>query len=171
MNAAGAIDLSGKIEAAGLGESRFEDAVAVRRPRVQWISDDPAGTEGHIVDVLTANRFDIVQSKTLPADLDGTQLVAFNNIEPDAMPPTDKQRAEAFVQGGGGTLLIAGERNAWVDHKGAPEDPLERTFPAKLAPPRSPEGTSVVLIIDKSSSMEGKKIELARGSRAPYRGG
>src|SRR6202022_4729391 len=37
-------------------------------------------------------------------------------------------------------------------------------MPAKLAPPRSPEGTAVVLIIDKSSSMEGKKIELARQS-------
>ena len=35
-------------------------------------------------------------------------------------------------------------------------------MPAKLAPPRSPEGTAVVLIIDKSSSMEGRKIELAR---------
>src|SRR5207302_9994232 len=42
------------------------------------------------------------------------------------------------------------------------EDALDRMLPAKLAPPRSPEGTSVVLIIDKSSSMEGKKIELAR---------
>src|SRR6202035_2544027 len=36
------------------------------------------------------------------------------------------------------------------------------TLPAKLAPPRSPEGTAVVLIIDKSSSMEGRKMELAR---------
>src|SRR6202021_857042 len=36
------------------------------------------------------------------------------------------------------------------------------TLPAQLAPPRSPEGTAVVLIIDKSSSMEGRKIELAR---------
>ena len=42
------------------------------------------------------------------------------------------------------------------------EDALDRTLPAKLAPPRSPEGTAVVLIIDKSSSMEGRKIELAR---------
>jgi Ca-activated chloride channel homolog len=162
LNAAGAIDLSGKIAAPGLGESRFEDAVAVRRPRVQWISEDPAGTEGHIVDVLTANRFDIVQSTKLPADLDGTQLVAFNNIDIDAVPAADKQRLETFVQGGGGALLIAGEHNSYVDHKDAPEDPLARTFPAKLVPPRSPQGTCVVLIIDKSSSMEGKKIDLAR---------
>jgi uncharacterized protein YegL len=49
-----------------------------------------------------------------------------------------------------------------VEKKGLPEDALERTLPAKLAPPRSPEGTAVVLIIDKSSSMEGRKIELAR---------
>ena len=39
---------------------------------------------------------------------------------------------------------------------------MERTLPAKIAPPRSTEGTAVVLIIDKSSSMEGRKIELAR---------
>jgi uncharacterized protein YegL len=162
LNAAGAIDLSGKIAATGLGESRFEDAVAVRRPRVQWISEDPEGTEGHIVDVLTANRFDVVQSKTLPANLDGIQLVAFNNIDLDALQAADKQRLETFVQGGGGALLIAGEHNSYVDHKGAPEDALARSFPAKLVPPRSPQGTSVVLIIDKSSSMEGKKIELAR---------
>ena len=162
LNAAGAIDLSGKISAAGLGESRFEDAVAVRRPRVQWISEDPAGTEGHIVDVLTANRFDVVESKSLPANLDDTQLVAFNNINLEAVPDSDKQRLETFVQGGGGALVIAGEHNTYVDHKGAPEDPLARSFPAKLVPPRAPQGTCVVLIVDKSSSMEGKKIELAR---------
>jgi Ca-activated chloride channel family protein len=162
LNAAGAIDLSGKIESPGLGESRFENAVTVRRPRVQWISEDPPGTEGHIVDVLAANKFDFIQSKTLPADLDGSQLVVFNNINTDAVPAADKQRLETFVQGGGGALWIAGERNAYVDHKDAPEDPLARTFPAKLVPPRSPQGTCVVLIIDKSSSMEGKKIELAR---------
>ena len=39
---------------------------------------------------------------------------------------------------------------------------MARVFPAKIAPPRSQEGTCVVLIIDKSSSMEGKKMELAR---------
>src|SRR5439155_4087959 len=102
-------------------------AVPVRRPRVQWISQDPAGSEGHIVDVLTANRFDIVRSKSLPADLDGTQLVAFNNIDLEAMPADDKRRVEEFVQGGGGALWIAGENNAYVDHKDAPEDPLARS--------------------------------------------
>src|SRR5262249_27913972 len=43
-----------------------------------------------------------------------------------------------------------------------PDTPLERSLPAKLAPPRTQDGTAVVLIIDKSSSMEGRKMELAR---------
>ncbi len=162
LNAAGAIDLTGKIKAAGLGESRFENALAVRRPKVVWVSEDPPGSEGHIVDVLNANKFDFQQVKSLPAKLDDAQLVVFNNVNLEAMSPFDQQRVEQYVQSGGGALWIAGERNMYVDHKGAPEDPMARTFPAKLAPPRSPEGTCVVLIIDKSSSMEGKKIELAR---------
>ena len=162
LNAAGAIALSGKVQAPGMGESRFENAVAVRRPRVVWVSEDPEGTEEHIIGVLSANRFDVVQTKTLPEKLDDTQLIVFNNDNLDGMPPADKQRVEEYVQSGGGALWIAGEHNVYVDHKDAPEDPLARTFPAKLAPPRSPEGTAVILIIDKSSSMEGKKIELAR---------
>ena len=63
---------------------------------------------------------------------------------------------------GGGLLVIGGERNMYVEDKEKVEDALDRTLPAKLAPPRSPEGTAVVLIIDKSSSMEGRKMELAR---------
>jgi Ca-activated chloride channel family protein len=164
LNAAGAIDLSGKVNAPGMGESRFENAVTVRRPKVVWVSEDPEGTEQHIVGVLTANKFDFVQVKKMPANLDDTQLLVFNNDNMDALPSRDKQRVEEFVQRGGGALWIAGEHSAYVDHKGLPEDALERTFPAKLAPPRSPEGTAVVLIIDKSSSMEGKKIELARAA-------
>jgi uncharacterized protein YegL len=37
-------------------------------------------------------------------------------------------------------------------------------LPAIPAPPRTPEGTAVILILDKSSSMEGKKMQLARQS-------
>lgn len=162
LNASGAIDVSGSVTATGQGESRFENAVAVRQPRVIWVSEDPVGTEEHIAAVLHANRFDFTQTRSLPAKLDDAQIVVLNNINVETLPGNDKQRLEDFVRHGGGALWIAGERNVYVDHKGAPEDPLTRTFPAKLAPPRQPEGTCVVLIIDKSSSMEGKKIELAR---------
>jgi uncharacterized membrane protein len=166
LNAAGAIDMSGAVRAAGLGESHFETAVSVRRPKVLWITRDPAGSEKHIADLLAANKFEFSLARSLPASLDDAQLLVFNNINFEAMKPSDKERVEKFVQGGGGALWIAGENNMYVDRKGQPEDPIERTFPAKLAPPRKPEDTVVVLIMDKSASMEGKKIELSRVAAA-----
>jgi Ca-activated chloride channel family protein len=162
LNAAGAIDLSGAVRAEGLGESRFEAAVSVRRPRVVWVTQDAAGSEKHIAALLEANKFDFSLARELPASLDDAQLLVLNNLNFEALSLDEKQRVEKFVQGGGGALWIAGENNMYVDHKGQPEDALARTFPAKLAPPREPEDTVVVLIMDKSASMEGKKIELSR---------
>jgi uncharacterized membrane protein len=98
----------------------------------------------------------------VPAKLDDFQLIVINNWDMEAIQATTKTALEEYVKKGGGLMWIAGERNVYVEKKGKPEDSLERTLPAKLAPPRSPEGTAVVLIIDKSSSMEGRKIELAR---------
>ena len=164
ISAVGAVDLAGTITAADLGDARFEQAVNVTRPRVLLLSQDPAGTESHLVQALTQNQFDVAQqSQAIPAKLDDYQLVVFNNWDMENVPLADKARIEKYEQEGGGLLWIAGEHNQYVEKKpGTPEDPLERAFPAKLAPPRSPEGTAVVLIIDKSSSMEGKKMELAR---------
>ena len=164
ISAVGAVDLAGVITAPGLGDTRFEQAVNVTRPKVLLLSQDPAGTESHLVQALTQNQFDVMQqSGAIPAKLDDYQLVIFNNWDMENIALADKARIEKYEQEGGGLLWIAGEHNQYVEKKpGTPEDPLERAFPAKLAPPRSPEGTAVVLIIDKSSSMEGKKIELAR---------
>ena len=97
----------------------------------------------------------------IPNAFDDYQLLVFNNWDAESVPFARKEALEKFVQQGGGLLWIAGERNIYVENK-RPDDPLDRTLPAKLAPPRTPEGTCVVLIIDKSSSMEGKKMELAR---------
>ncbi len=164
ISAVGAVDLAGTLSAPQLGDTRFEQAVNVTRPKVLLLSQDPAGTESHLVQALNQNQFDVqMESGNIPAKLDDYQLVIFNNWDMEGIPLPDKTRIEKYEQEGGGLLWIAGEHNQYVEKKpGTPEDPLERAFPAKLAPPRTPEGTAVVLIIDKSSSMEGKKMELAR---------
>ena len=163
VNAVGAISLAGKISAGDLGETRFEDAVTLRSPRVLLVSHDPAESEQHLVRTLEANRFEVEREPLgIPEKLDDFQIVAINNWDMESIPTARKEALEDFVKSGGGLLWIAGEHNVYVEKKGRPEDALERSLPAKLAPPRSPEGTAVVLIIDKSSSMEGRKIELAR---------
>lgn len=164
LNTSGVFELSGSIRASGLGEVRFAQAVTVRKPRVLYLSQDPPGTEVHLIGALEAAEFDISQSRELPAeDLSGYQILIFNNWDLDAISPARKRHLEAFARQGGGLLVIGGERNVKPDRgEKKDEDPLERALPATLAPPRSPEGTCLVLIVDKSSSMEGKKIQLAR---------
>jgi uncharacterized membrane protein len=113
---------------------------------------------------MEAGQFEIKPAGALnEADLADTQLAVLNNQDLEALQPASKLALETYVKQGGGLVVIGGERNTYVEKKpNTPEDPLERTLPAKLAPPRSPEGTCVVLIVDKSSSMEGRKMDLAR---------
>ena len=162
VNSTGAIELAGKVAADVLGEARFEAAVTLRRPRVLLVSDDPPASEQHLIRTLEANQFEVQRvGNGIPAKFDGLQLVIINNWNMQSIPDGRKAALEDFVKRGGGLVWIAGEQNVYVEKNGE-EDALERTLPAKLAPPRSPDGTTVVLIIDKSSSMEGRKIDLAR---------
>jgi uncharacterized protein YegL len=161
VSASGAIELAGRVTAQGLGEAHFEDALTLRRPRALLVSRDPPDAEAHLVRTLDANQFDVQHAAaTLPEAFDEYQVVIFNNWDFQAVPEQRKAALETFVKQGGGLLWIGGDRNVYVEKR--EEDALERSLPAKLAPPRTPEGTAVVLIIDKSSSMEGKKMELAR---------
>jgi Ca-activated chloride channel homolog len=160
--AAGALELVGAVRAGDLGEVRFAQALTLRRPRLLFVSSDSESAEADLLETLAAAQFEVKRVDEIPAaSLDDYQVVAFNNWDLEAIAPARKADIEDFVQQGGGLLVIGGERNVYVEQKGV-EDALDRVLPATLAPPRSPEGTCVVLIIDKSSSMEGRKMELAR---------
>ncbi|MGD0438885.1 MAG: VWA domain-containing protein, partial [Bryobacteraceae bacterium] len=162
LSEAGVLNLAGVIRAGNLGDIRFNRAMTLRRPKVLFISQDPDGSESHLMQTLAAAQFDVERtSDPMHGRLSDYQLVVLNNQDLESLPAARKDETEKFVKEGGGLLVIAGEHNVYADDKKT-EDALDRTLPAKLAPPRSPEGTAVVLIIDKSSSMEGRKIELAR---------
>ncbi len=163
LTAAGALNLAGVIQTDGLGEIRFDRAVTLRRPKVLYISQDPRRHRKPICSKrFAAAQFDVDRTADpIHGSLADYQIVSSITWTWNRLPAARKDEIEKFVQQGGGLLVIAGERNMYAENKKV-EDALDRTLPAKLAPPRSPEGTAVVLIIDKSSSMEGKKIELAR---------
>jgi Mg-chelatase subunit ChlD len=162
LDASGATHLSGVIRAGDLGQVRFDRVLSLQRPRLLLVNSDTADATRHLRQVLAAARFDVDESGgALPARLRDYQIIVANNHDIEAWPAAAKTRVEEYVREGGGFALIAGENNIYVDHK-EDDDPLNRMLPAKLAPPRTPEGTAVVLIVDKSSSMEGKKMELAR---------
>lgn len=162
LNSEGAIDLSLALRAGPLGEIQMQQAVTLRRPRVLFVSSDPAGTEAHLLNTLQSAKFDVQRAIDVgKPNLSDYQIVVLNNQDLEAIPAQVKPALEQYVKQGGGLLVIGGEKNVYAEGKKT-EDALDRTLPAKLAPPRSPEGTAVVLIMDKSSSMEGRKMELAR---------
>jgi Ca-activated chloride channel homolog len=162
LNTPGAIDVSGVVKSAELGEVRFAQSVALRLPKALYVTQDPAGSEKDFMEVLAAGRFEVVTTNTLDGQkFDDFQIIILNNLDLEAIPLERKDRVEQFVKQGGGLLVIGGERNTFNEAKKV-EDSLDRAMSAKLAPPRSPEGTCVTLIVDKSSSMEGRKMELAR---------
>ena len=164
LNTPGALDLAISIRSQGpQSETRFDQAVMLRQPKVLYVTGDNAANNSHLTSTLQAAQFDVQRAGEFNAsNLSEYQLIIFDNWDLESIPAARKADIERYVKQGGGLLVIGGERNMYVEGKEKVEDALDRTLPAKLAPPRSPEGTAVVLIIDKSSSMEGRKIELAR---------
>ncbi len=161
INSSGGTSIAGRIAAPGLGDAPFEQAIQLKKARALYLSQDPAGTDANLTAALSQADFKLSRDASLLAgDLSNIQLIILNNMDLAAFPPAEKDRLEQYVRNGGGLLLIGGERQVYKDDKQL--DALDRALPAKLAPPKTPEGTAVALIMDKSSSMEGRKIELAR---------
>jgi Ca-activated chloride channel homolog len=161
VKSSGATSLSGRVFAGPLGEAPFEQPIQLRRARVLYLSQDPPGTEKNLLQAFEEAGFELSRDASLIGKgLDSVHLVILNNLDLTVFTPEQKSRLEQYVKDGGGLLLIGGERQVYKQDKQM--DALDRILPAKLAPPKSPEGTCVALIIDKSSSMEGRKIELAR---------
>ena len=160
----GALDLSIALRAKGSGDIIVDQAIMMRRPKALYVSADPEGIDGHLTNALTAAQFEVTRA----ADLGDTkfaeyQLIILNNQDLEALPTSRKDDLEKAVKQGAGLLVVGGEHNVYNDKKKV-EDALDRVLPAKLLPPQSQEGTAVVLIIDKSSSMEGPKMEMARSA-------
>ncbi len=161
VNSSGTTSISGRIAAGSLGELPFEVAIQLRRAKVLYLSQDPPGTEANLLQAFHEAEYDLTRDASLiDKGLTGVQLVVLNNLDLNTFNPAQKSRLEEFVKNGGGLLLIGGERQVYKEDKQM--DALDRVLPAKIAPPKRPEGTCVAIIIDKSSSMEGRKIELAR---------
>lgn len=164
----GATLVEGRLSAAGTGELHFARAVSILQPRALLLSPDPVDQDRPLIEVVRSAGFQLERAEGVEA-LDGAaeldyDLVVCSNADYEAWPEGVKQRLAAFVAAGGGFLLIAGERSQHREREAGGADPLRGMLPATLAPPRTPEGTAVVLVVDKSSSMEGKKMQLARQS-------
>jgi len=113
------------------------------------------------MDALASAHFEVRRAATIPADLADDQVVLLNDWNLEAIPATRKTTFEKFVKSGGVLAVIGGQHKDFVKAR-AGQDALERTLPARFVPPETALGTCFVLVLQKSSSMDGKKMELAR---------
>ena len=161
VKSTGVTALAGRVRTAGSGELQFEQAVDLRRATVLYFSQDPSGADNNLLQAFDQAGFEVDRdARDFDNDLSKFQLIVLNNPDLAVFTPPEKARLAEYVQNGGGLLLIGGEHQAYKDDKQM--DALDLALPAKIAPPRTLQGICVALIIDKSSSMEGRKIELAR---------
>ena len=164
----GATLVEGTLTAAAEELVRFAGAVSIQEPRALLISSDPDEQNAPLAGILVGAGFQLERAASAAVVQDTESLdydmVICSNEDFENWSETVKERLADFVRRGGGFLLIAGERNLYRERTDDERDELQSMLPATLAPPRTPEGTAVVLVVDKSSSMEGKKMQLARQS-------
>ena len=160
--------IEGTLLAPEHGQEQLTGTVAIHSPKALLISSDPDYQNTHLTGVIQAAGFSlkkITQVAALAADPEfDYDIIICSNEDFVAWPVSIKEQLAEFVQEGGGFLMISGERNLYRERTDYDEDALDTMLPATLAPPRIPEGTAVILVVDKSSSMEGKKMQLARQS-------
>ena len=148
------------ISSAGAEQVLFSQAVTVRRPRVLYVAGGNEFSPPLLktlklaqVDVETAAGFPVTPGA---GDWDAVLL---DNYPDHILSPEEDAALEKYVYAGGGLIFIAGNRNAKLAQE--PKTPLEKMLPVRAAPPPE-KPTAVVLVLDKSGSMSGPKIEMAR---------
>ena len=163
VSTVGAVDLAGKISAPDLGEARFEQAVTLRRPQVLLMTQDPAGTEKHLQQTLEANQFEVRRSSTGPPRRSERVPVAHLQQLGPGIAVARPEDAGRRVRQAGRRIAVDRRRPQCLrrGQEGGRPRRCARCRPSSLRRVLR-SGTCVVLIIDKSSSMEGKKMELAR---------
>jgi Ca-activated chloride channel homolog len=161
LAAVGDVELSVDVHAGDGGELHFSQPVTLRQPRALLISRGGPAIDAHLINSLSSARFEVRWKSTIPADFTADQIVLLNNWNLGAIPLARKASLENFVKGGGVLAVLNGQGYTFAK-AGAREDPLLRTLPATLAPPEVGRASCFVLVLQKSSSMDGKKMQLAR---------
>ena len=159
----GAVLLAGKVSADGLGQVNFERLLQVRRASIVYVSRDPSGLTRGLLRTLRMQGAEILQTTSLKPDrLAGIQLMVLSNRDLVALTTAQKEPVAQYVRDGGGLLFLGGEEHPYKED--GRMNALDRALPAAPAPPQNSGDKCVVVLMDKSSSMEGEKIRMAQQS-------
>jgi uncharacterized membrane protein/uncharacterized protein YegL len=135
-------------------------------PRVLFVEGGPVGTDTPFARALEAERIavDVRAPDEMPAgaELARYDLVAISDVSRAELGDKRMQALDAFVRAGGGLLMAGGAQSFGAGGYGASR--LEAILPVRLdLPEKQDEATlALALVIDKSGSMGGPKMELTK---------
>jgi Mg-chelatase subunit ChlD len=156
------------ISSEGSDQVLVSRAITVRRPHVLYVAGGQE-TSAPLLDTLKQADVEVESVTSFPVNRPGRDwdAVLLDNYPDHDLSAEEDQALERYVYSGGGLIYIAGDSNAKLAEE--PKTPFEKMLPVRAEPPPE-KPTAVVLVLDKSGSMSGPKIEMARdAARASIR--
>ena len=133
------------------------------RARILYVESKPESAH-YLRDALHAQGIDVTVAGTegFGARLKGQDAVVMSDIAAEKLDIAAVRRLEEFVREGGGLVFAAGENTYGAE--GFARNRMERVLPVKFEARRKRRELDLVLLIDRSFSMRGQKLEFAKSA-------
>ncbi len=135
------------------------------RPKLLYVEGHPESAR-YLADALGDEGFEVTVATAsgLPRSaqaLDAYDAVILSDVSASRLDEQKMQSLREYVRdGGGGLIFIGGETSYGAS--GYSETPVEEALPISFDIKEKRKDVSLVIVLDKSYSMEGEKIELAK---------
>ena len=168
---AGTQNVTARVSAEGdelpRNDALTEDVMVQPRPHVLYVEGGDRGTH-YLAEALTAQgiRVSAATAQNLSDDarlLNGKDVVILSDVRADSLGADAVKRLEAFVRDRGGGLIFAAGQNTY-GQEGFAKSEVERLLPVTFEAKRKHEDLDMVLLVDRSSSMRGQKIEVSKSA-------
>jgi len=138
------------------------------RPRVLYVEGQP-GASKYLAAALEREGLEVEAAQGLPTSvqaLDRFDAVILSDLAPGQVDAERMQALHSYVQERGGGLLFAAGENTYGED-GFSNSALERMLPVEFKSQEKRKDLALVLCLDRSYSMKGRPIALAKaGARA-----
>ncbi len=138
---------------------------AVERPRLLYV-EGRADTVDFLRDALEEGGFEVEVGLPWNLPIDSRRLepyaaVILSDVDPRLLSVPAMNAIERYVSDYGGGLVLAGGESVYGED-GYADTPIERALPIWFKAERKPKDLALVIALDKSYSMVGDKMALAK---------
>lgn len=173
---AGAVIVDAEVKAAGdtfPQNNKFRSSIVVQgRPKILYVEGHPESAR-YLQTALNNEGLTVstVSPSAVPAaidELDAYDAIVLSDVARSSLSDQQMKTLATYVRDLGGGFILAGGENNYGEggySKTAIEEVLPVTFEAKK---EKPDSVAMIMVLDKSGSMGGQKIEMTKeAAKAP----